>query len=376
MANRPHIFRHIRFLSFKFQVLSFYIKTAMSIAQEFDFLLQWHLTEKCNLRCRHCYQQGGGAEEMTKAEIFRVIDAAVRMVRDWEEAYELKFSPSFNVTGGEPFLRPDFWEILAQMGETPFEVYILSNGTLITSEMARKVASLGVKGVQVSLEGPEKVHEEIRGQGSFEAAVEGINNLLDAGVPVSLNTTLSRLNAPFFPELVDLAVSWGVPRLGFSRLVPYGRGLTLGHQSLSIREVKDFYEKFLFLKVPGLTITSGDPVASQLRSPPPEDDLEDIPLGGCAAGVSGLTLLPNGNVIPCRRLPVPLGNVRKESLRELWAASPVLERLRDRSQYHGKCGRCRRWANCRGCRAIAYAYSLAKGTPDFLAEDPQCFIED
>jgi radical SAM protein with 4Fe4S-binding SPASM domain len=297
------------------------------------------------------------------------------MVRDWEETYDLEFSPSFNVTGGEPFLRPDFFGILAKMGETGFEVFILSNGTLITPEIGRKVAGRGVKGVQVSLEGPEKIHEEIRGPGSFAAAVAGIKNLLDEGVAVSVNTTLSQLNASHFLELAELAASWGVPRLGFSRLVPYGRGVALVQQALSTREVKDYYKKFFSLKIPGLVITSGDPVASQMGLPRPEEDLEDIPLGGCAAGVSGLTLLPDGTVIPCRRLPVPLGNVRQDSLRELWAAAPALERLRDRSMYQGKCGFCKRWANCRGCRAIAYAFSLARGTPDFLAEDPQCFIE-
>jgi radical SAM protein with 4Fe4S-binding SPASM domain len=92
--------------------------------------------------------------------------------------------------------------------------------------------------------------------------------------------------------------------------------------------------------------------------------------------VSGLTLLPDGTILPCRRLPVPLGNVRRDRLREIWAASPVLEALRDKTRYHGKCGSCKRWALCRGCRAIAYAWSRAQGAPDFLAPDPQCFYPD
>jgi radical SAM protein with 4Fe4S-binding SPASM domain len=91
--------------------------------------------------------------------------------------------------------------------------------------------------------------------------------------------------------------------------------------------------------------------------------------------VSGLTILPNGNVTPCRRLPLSLGNVRRHSLRRIWATSPVLEALRDRSRYKGKCGACTRWARCRGCRAIAYAFSRSRGEADFLADDPQCFLE-
>lgn len=346
----------------------------MSQAQPFDFLIQWHLTERCNLHCRHCYQENQGGAEMSCAEIVRVMDHAAQMVREWQEAYGLEFRPSFNVTGGEPFLRRDFFEILERMLSTGFEVYILSNGTLITREQARRVARLGVHGVQISIEGRAKTHDSIRGFGSFAAAVAGIRHLLDAGAKVSVNTTLSQVNASDFPVLVDLAVSLGVPRLGFSRLVPSGRGLGMLDQALTTCQVKDLYEKILALQVEGLEIASGDPVASQMKSPPPTEDAGDTALGGCAAGISGLTLLPDGSVTPCRRLPIVIGNARHDSLRELWATSPVLEALRERSKYQGRCRDCERWARCRGCRAIAYAYSQAAGSPDFLATDPHCFL--
>ncbi len=347
----------------------------MSVAQDFDFLIQWHLTERCNLRCKHCYQDNKKIEEMSFLEIAETIETAAQMVQEWQETYDIQFLPSFNVTGGEPFLREDFFGILELMVATGFEVYILSNGTLITREIARTLANLGVHGVQISLEGLERTHDLIRGPGSFAAAVAGIRDLLDAGVKVSLNTTLSQMNAGDFPDLAELAVSLGVPRLGFSRLVPSGRGLALLDQMLTTQQVKEIYGRIAGLQIAGLEITTGDPVASQmnLTSPPAAED-GAIALGGCAAGVSGLTLLPDGTVTPCRRLPLAIGNVRRDSLRELWATSPVLEALRDRTRYQGRCGACQRWAQCRGCRAIAYAYSQAQGSPDFLAPDPQCFI--
>ncbi len=345
----------------------------MPVTQAFDFLIQWHLTERCNLHCRHCYQEGRRVEELPLEEIIPVIEAADAMVRAWEEAYNLEFSPSFNVTGGEPFLRPDFFTILGELAQTGFDLFILSNGTLITPEIARRVADLGIKGVQVSLEGPEAVHEDIRGRGSFAAALEGVRHLLEAGVTVSLNATLSRFNAPYFMDLVEVARSQGVPRLGFSRLVPSGRGLNLLDQMLSTAEVKELYEQVLALEVEGLKINCGDPLAAQMGTPAPEDE-GDIPLGGCAAGVSGFTILADGWVTPCRRLPIPVGNVRRDNLRELWAAAPVFAALRDRKRYAGKCRDCLRWANCRGCRAMAYAASQARGAPDFLSDDPQCFI--
>jgi AdoMet-dependent heme synthase len=348
----------------------------VAVTQPFDFLIQWHLTERCNLRCKHCYQNSEKSAEMSFQEICQVIVAADEMVRDWQKAYDIEFSPSFNVTGGEPFLRSHFFEILGKMAETTFDLFILSNGTLITKENAQKVADFGVKGVQVSLEGPERVHEMIRGSGSFSQAVAGIQILLEAGVKVSINATLSLVNAPYFMELVDVAVALGVPRLGFSRLVPAGQGMTMLDQMLSAEQVRQFYEKIFSLSIDGLEITSGDPIASQMKSPLSAEDQGVIAMGGCAAGVSGLTILADGTVTPCRRLPIPIGNVKLESMREIWATSPVLEALRDRTRYQGKCGACKRWAQCRGCRAIAHAYSQAKGELVFLAEDPQCFIPD
>lgn len=348
----------------------------MSVTQPYDFVVQWHLTEKCNLRCRHCYQEGGKIEEIPLAGIYRVIDEIAGLVQAWQEAYDIEFSPNFNVTGGEPFLRADLGKILQKMAGTGFEIFILSNGTCITGERARMLADLGVDGVQVSLEGPEAVHDLIRGPGSFSLALEGTRRTLAAGVKVSLNATISRLNADYFLDMVEIATSLGVPRLGFSRLVPSGQGKAMLAQMLTREQVRQFYAKVLSLKVNGLEIVTGDPMAAQMAAPAPRDDPDPFPAGGCAAGVAGLTILADGTVTPCRRLPIPLGQVGRDSLRELWATSPVLERLRDRSLYQGKCGACKRWSGCRGCRAIAYAYSQSQGRADFLAADPQCFIAE
>ena len=347
----------------------------MSISSAYDFIVQWHVTEKCNLRCRHCYQAGARHQEMPVALVRAVVSEIAQMLQDWQEAYDLKFSPSFNVTGGEPFLRPDFFAILEEMVTAGFDCHVLSNGTIINKERAQTLAGLGVKGVQVSLEGPEEIHDHIRGLGSFALSLQGIRNLLDVGVPVSMNATLSRLNADYVMDLVDLAASIGVRRLGFSRLVPSGRGLGLVDQLLAPDDVRRLYETIFSLSATGLELVTGDPMAAQMSWPPESEDAGDIPSGGCAAGIAGLTILADGTVTPCRRLPLSLGRVGKDSLREIWATSPVLEQLRDRSRYHGKCGACKRWSTCRGCRAIAYATAQSQGNPDFLAPDPQCFIE-
>jgi len=346
----------------------------MSINNSFDFFIQWHLTEKCNLHCTHCYQTGKQMYEMTLPEIKDTIHEISDTLDIWMKTYGINFTPSVNLTGGEPFLKKDIFEILDEFRSRGFEIYLLTNGTLIDRDVAKQLHDLDIKGVQVSIEGPEGIHESIRGRGSFAGSLRGVTNLLDAGHEVTLNVTLSYLNAGYFIDLFRLSSNLGVQKLGFSRLVPSGRGETLMKEMLKTEDVKSLYDKIFSMNINGLEIVTGDPVASQSRRETRDMDDGDIALGGCAAGISGLTILPDGTLLPCRRLPVPIGNILKDSLREVWAESEVLNALRDRSMYKGKCGSCNNWAHCRGCRAIAYAYSNLTGQGDLLAPDPQCFI--
>lgn len=342
--------------------------------EKFDFFIQMHLTERCNLSCTHCYQEGVAPPEMSLTEITGAVKNIAGTIDTWSGTYDVPFSPSFNVTGGEPLLRADLKEVLRVISGHGFAIFLLTNGTLVNKDTAGMLASVPVKGVQVSLEGPEDIHDLIRGRGSFASAVDGASRLLDAGIIVTFNVTLSRINAGYFPDMIALASSTGVQRLGFSRLVPYGRGLNLVDKMLSPEEVRSIYKQVLSRHVPGLEIVTGDPLASQLDAGSTVPDAGDLPLGGCAAGISGITVLPDGTLTPCRRLGVPIGNLLKDSLREVWANSDVLNALRDKQAYKGKCSTCGRWAGCRGCRAIAYAHSLWQGRSDFLGEDPQCFV--
>lgn len=351
----------------------------MAVNRPFEFFLQWHLTERCNLRCRHCYQTGRGGDELSLAEIRAVVDEAAAMIGEWERRYGVAIARSCNVTGGEPLLRDDLEAVFEALAGAGFALDLLSNGTLIDRFWAQQLAAYRVRGVQISLEGPEGIHDQIRGCGSYRAAVRGCAELRDAGLPVSFNVTLSRLNAPYLEEILAAAAEHGAARVGFARLVPSGQGLLLREQMLDAAEAGAVYRRLFALEVPGVEVVTGDPIAMQLRSAetavlPPSGT---APCGGCAAGISGLTLLPDGTLLPCRRLEVPLGNVRHDALREVWAASPVLCRLRNQEAYRGRCGRCRRWSLCRGCRAMAWACSKTDGRDgDYLADDPQCFLAE
>jgi len=339
----------------------------------FDFFIQWHLTERCNLRCRHCYQQRRKPREMSIDELKPHIDGATEMLEAWEKEYDISLSPSIHFTGGEPFLYKGLWDVITHARQSGYKVAILTNGCLITEEDARKASAIGIADVQVSLEGPPEIHDIIRGPGSFAAATKGARLLIDEGNCVSANMTLSRLNIDSIEETVKIAEADGFSGIGFSRLVPCGSGESLLDILLTAQEIKTAYERALALNSPSFEVASGDPLAGVLSGfkPSPESELA---LSGCSAGFSGVTITSDGSVMPCRRIGLKIGNLRKTSLRQIWSTSKVLWRLRQRESYKGECGKCSLWPSCRGCRAVAYAYSKSRGAPDLFADDPQCWM--
>lgn len=337
----------------------------------FDFFVQFHLTERCNLRCKHCYQSGTVAE-MSYEEICGAIDNVTSAIESWATEYEMEISPSFHFTGGEPLLRKELSAVLGYARERGFSTSLMSNGTLIDAAMARRIREAEVNDVQVSLDGLEATHDSLRGKGSYKRALRGIGNLVAQGVETSINLTVSRANADQTEGLVRLAGDLRVASISFSRLVPTGRGAKLGGEALTREEVAAFYDGLRRYKDSGrVIVTSRDPLAT-VADISGEVPLTEVPVGGCAAGIFGVTIAADGGVMPCRRMDLVIANIKGESFRELWAESPVLWALRRREDYHGGCDSCRYWAVCRGCRAIALAFSRVHGDYDYLGPDPQC----
>lgn len=348
---------------------------AGSAIQTFHFFIQWHLTERCNLSCNHCYQQKGKVREMTPEEIKAQIDGAADMFQAWEEEQGMTLSPSIHFTGGEPFLYSGLWDAVAQARDAGCRTAILTNGSLIRKADAERAKSLGVSEIQISLEGPRDIHDTIRGEGSFDAALRGASILAEGGQNVMANVTLSRLNADRIEETVETAKDAGFVSIGFSRLVPCGSGRDLLAHMLSPRELKKAFHQILDLNGPDFEVSSGDPLATVLAGVKPATGCS-LSLSGCSAGFSGVTVACDGTVMPCRRIGLAAGNLRRSSLRKIWATSRLLWRLRNRENYRGSCGSCMLWPVCRGCRAVAYACSSAQGQADLFADDPQCWLID
>jgi len=337
----------------------------------FDFFVQFHLTERCNLACRHCYQSGP-VSEMNYEEVCGAVADVKTAIEGWAKDYEMDVSPSLHFTGGEPLLRQDLFSILRYAWGCGFSISLMSNGTMIDRLVAEQLKAAEVADVQISLDGLESVHDSLRGRGAFQRALGGITSLIDEGVETNINLTVSRINMNQAGQLVALAEELGVSGIAFSRLVPSGRGKLLADQVLTTQEVAAFYNDLRqYRNKTEVVVTSRDPLAAiaDLDGDIPQTDL---PMGGCAAGMFGVTITADGTVMPCRRMDLSIGNIKTDRFRDLWADSPVLWQLRTRTDYHGGCEKCRYWPVCRGCRAIALAFARANGSEDYLGPDPQC----
>ena len=284
-------------------------------------------------------------------------------VRKWEKQGTL------SLTGGEPFLRRiDLYALMDRIDRSDLLGYydILTNGSLITEEEAKSLARQPkLRRVQVSLEGATaETNDAVRGPGSFDSTIKAIRHMRKAGIDVSIMTTISRLNYMEITDVIRLAGDEGAATLALERLIPEGAGEGLIDQVLSSDELRDLYQQVYAIAV------NGAPVRVLLYRPlfaliAPED-----PTVGalCSAGNNALTIMPDGTVYPCRRLPIPIGNVLADGFFKIWYGSDVLWRLRNPKALGGKCGDCHLLSQCRGCRAMAYF-----STGDYMAEDPQCW---
>ncbi len=328
-----------------------------------EFYFQWHITERCNRACKHCYQDGHATEELSLTDLLTIVDLMEEAVLKWGRKGTL------SLTGGEPFIRRDDLHALMNRidGSECLAYYdVLTNGSLISGAEAQAlVKHPRLRRVQVSLEGATaKTNDTIRGRGSFESTISAIRLLRDAGIVVSVMTTISRFNKDEIPALIDLVGKEGVSTLALERLIPEGAGAGLSDQVLSSEELRKTYETVHEIA------TNGSPVRVLLYRPLFALLAADDPTVGalCSAGNNALTMMPDGTVYPCRRLPIPIGNVLTDGFFKIWYGSEVLWRIRNPKNLSGKCSNCSLLTQCRGCRAMAYFT-----TGDYMAEDPQCW---
>lgn len=322
-------------------------------------LLFWESTARCNLSCKHCRRlDPADTEELATEEVRRVFESAAALGR-----------PLIIFSGGEPLMRSD-WEELADFARSlKLPTALATNGTLIDSAVAQRIASAGFHRVSVSLDGAAPaVHDEFRGiDGAFDDALSGIAAMNECDQSVQVNVTVASHNIHQLDAMYELSKSVGAVAMHLFLLVPVGCGLEI---EASHQLDPDRYEQVLHW-----ICDRQEQGEMELRATcaphyyrvAAERGMQIARGRGCLCGLSVVFVSHKGEVFPCGYLPVRCGSVRQTPLDEIWANSQVLNDLRDFDKLKGKCGRCEHKDICGGCRARAFA---AGG--DMLGAEPFC----
>lgn len=306
------------------------------------------LTYKCNLNCKFCY---AGSQNTLKELNTEEMKEILKKIRNQAKV------PFVSFTGGEPLLRKDIFELISYAEKIDLRTNLITNGTLINKRLAEKLKKAGLESAQVSLEGPEKVHDELTGiKGSFEKTIKGIENLKEHGIRIHTNTTLNRVNIPHVFELINIIKSLGLDKFSMNLVIPCGsadkyKDIWVKYSEIGevIKKIKDYSNK------KGLKFIWYSPLPFCVFNPVKES------LGGkgCAALKGLLSIDPEGNIIPCSSFYEPVGNLLKENFEKIWF-SPKSGFYRKREFADEECKKCELFEKCTGA-CILYFRKIGYG---------------
>ena len=258
-----------------------------------------------------------------------------------------------NITGGEPLCNPYLFKLLDLIKEDSdfISFSILTNGTLINEKVAKKIKSYNPLYVQVSLEGGKKTNDYIRGKGTYKKIAEGIVNLRKENIFTSISFTATSLNYKEFPKVVRYARKYGVNNVWSDRFIPLGdsdKSLALNYEQT--REYLEIMNKernnLKKIKNNNTTISMYRALQFQMTN--------DFAYG-CTAGDTLLTVMENGDLVPCRRMPIIVGNLFDRSMYDLYTNSDILKTLREK-KIPDECINCEHSEVCNGgLKCLTYA---------------------
>jgi AdoMet-dependent heme synthase len=317
-------------------------------------VVAWEVARECNLACRFCKADIGGTERSKRSSRRELTtDEACTFVDDLSA-----FHPLLILTGGEPLLRKDINIVIAHAAASGVRTALATNGTLVNEKRARKLRDAGLTMASISIDGADaQSHDSLRGvSGAYQDALDGARALKEAGIALQINTTVTNANVTSLPRIYDMVCEFGASAWHVFALVPTGRGRVTDLVSLS-----DYYATLKWLEE-----RDREGVLPIRPTCAPQYRLKER-RKGCLAGLSYLFVTSSGTAQPCGYFPVPVGDITRESLSEIWETSPVLASLREPAAFTGACKTCRYSESCRGCRARAHAMS-----GDYLGDDPYC----
>ena len=338
------------------------------------FSFQWHITDQCDQRCKHCYIFSEDCGKQPDAMTWEhMLDTFYNCMDFCKEYHRL---PYFYITGGDPILHPHFWDLLSLMKKHSIPFTILGNPFHLTNKVCKKLKEYGCQKYQLSLDGMRETHDWFRKPGSFDCTLEKIQCIKQAGIRSVIMTTVSGTNIAEIPDIIDTVVKYGVDIFAFARYCPTSEEKDTDISPQQYRQLLDTcYQKFqkyeregcstYFSKKDHLwTLYEYEKGLFQI----PDNVQKDIVYGGCHCGDCHLTILPTGDIYACRRVQnSKVGNALKDRMADVWLNQ--MESYRDYEKFE-KCAKCELMPWCRGCPAVA---SGRNG--NFYAPDPQCWKE-
>lgn len=285
-----------------------------------EFVLQWHISEICNLKCKHCYQENHIPMKLPYDKLLIILNQYRELL------HKLKVKGHINLTGGEPLCSPYFFKLLDEFKKDKdlYSFSILTNGTLITDDIAKKISEYNPEYVQVSLEGGKKTNDYVRGKNVYKKVANAIKLLKKHNIYVSLSFTATKINYKEFPKVVKFANKYHVDTLWSDRFIPLGSNSDKDF-IMNLDETREYLnimqkERIKYKDKKHKTqIAMYRALQFQMTNNYPYI---------CTAGKSLLTVMENGDLVPCRRMPIVVGNLFKDNMYDLYKNSKVLKDLR------------------------------------------------
>ena len=337
--------------------------------------IAWEITRRCNLKCVHCRSSSGleakGHPDFPLTEAKRVLEDIASYAK-----------PVVVLSGGEPLLRPDVFEIAAYGTDLGLRMCLATNGTLVTQEICDRIKEVGIRMVSLSLDGASaQVHDDFRCQpGAFAGTLNAARLFRENNIPFLINSSFTKRNQEEIPKIYQLAKELGATAWYMFMIVPTGRGEDIMDELIAPED----YEKLLvwhyemekgekdLLVRPTCAPNYYRVVLQQAKEQGDDFQRRSLQFStggakGCLAGQLISLIDVDGNVLPCSYFPLAAGNIREKSFKEIWEQSELFHDLRNFKAYKGRCGVCEYVNVCGGCRARAYAV-----TGDYMAEEPYC----
>jgi radical SAM protein with 4Fe4S-binding SPASM domain len=329
-----------------------------------QFHIQWHITNLCNLHCKHCYQDDfSRRNDLDWAGLKKISDNILTTIKEWDK------TACIHLTGGEPLLKPELFDLLNYLDQSPVveELGIITNGLLFNRDVVKRLPEFSkLKKIKISLDGADaETNDSIRGEGTFDKVIQNIPLIKKENFfEIILMFTVMKRNFRALQSFFKLCQDLGINGFIIERFIPWGRGRERIEEVLNKEEWKELIKALLdFFSIE--EENSFFPYqAFQISFNGEEPELLGAP---CVIGRDGICIMPEGTVFPCRRFPISIGDLLNNSLKTIWEESDLLENLRRKENLKGKCGRCE-IKECWGCRSLALSL-----TGDYLEEDPHCW---